>query len=153
MHPPAVRHRFAGTGGFAAGRPPWPRRLACYRYPVATNQIRAVTFRPVAAGEAAEGGHALVMSLDLGEPSRLVGFLEDVVARFKKERMSGPPDARFMLITVIGDVSAPDFAAAWHASTANDAPARALLGTMHQADVMQGDAHGGVIGQVSLLAT
>jgi hypothetical protein len=120
---------------------------------VATNQIRAVTFRPVASGDGGEGGHALVMSLEVAEPSRLVGFLEDVVTRFKKEWMAGPPDARFMLITVVGDVSAADFAAAWHASTANDAPARALLGTMHQADIMQGDAHGGVLGQTSLLAT
>jgi hypothetical protein len=121
---------------------------------VATNQIRAVTFRPVSPGAAAdsEGGHALFMTLDIAEPTRLVGFLEDVVTRFKVERMSGPPDARFMLITVVGDVSAPEFADAWRAATAHDAPARALLGALHQADVMQGDAHGGVLGQASLLA-
>jgi hypothetical protein len=120
---------------------------------VAINRICAVTFRPVAPGAGAgEGGHALFMTLDVAEPSRLVGFLEDVVTRFKIERMSGPPDARFMLITLIGDVSAAEFADAWHASTAHDAPARALLGAMHQADVMQGDGHGGVLGQASLLA-
>jgi hypothetical protein len=155
MHFPAVRHPFA-----RARRCDRPRRLvdraatpSCYGQTVATNQIRDVIFRPVAAGEGGEGGHALVMSLDVAEPGRLVGFLEDVVTRFKKERMSGPPDAHYMLISVVGEVSAADFASAWHASTANDAPARALLGTMHQADVMQGDAHGGVIGQASLLAT
>jgi hypothetical protein len=122
---------------------------------VATNHIRAVTFRPVTAGDGgdSEGGHALFIALDLGEPSRLGGFLEEVVTRFKRERMSGPPDARFMLITVTGDISAAEFADAWHACTANDAPARALLGMMHQADVMQNDAKGRVIGQVSLLAS
>lgn len=122
--------------------------------PVATNQIRAVTFRPVSpgAGGDSEGGHALFMTLDVAEPTRLTGFLEDVVTRFKIERMSGPPDARFMLITVVGDVSAAEFADAWRAATAHDAPARALLGALHQADVMQGDAHGGVLGQASLLA-
>lgn len=123
---------------------------------MATNQIRAVTFRPVSPGAGAEaeseGGHALFMTLDVAEPSRLVGFLEDVVTRFKIERMSGPPDARFMLITVVGDVSAAEFATAWHDATAHDAPARALLGAMHQADVMQGDAAGRVLGQASLLA-
>jgi hypothetical protein len=121
---------------------------------VASNQIRAVTFRPVApgAGPDSEGGQALFMTLDVAEPSRLVGFLEDVVTRFKVERMAGPPDARFMLITVVGDVSAAEFADAWRAATASDAPARALLGALHQADVMQGDAHGGVLGQASLLA-
>jgi hypothetical protein len=118
---------------------------------MASNQIRGVTFRPVAAG-ADEGGHAMFIALDVAEPERLIGFLEDVVTRFKQERMSGPPDARFLLITVIGDVTADDFAHAWRESTANDAPARALLGTLHQADVMQGDAAGRVLGQASLLA-
>ena len=130
---------------------------------MATNQIRAVTFRPVTAGAGGgkgadegpgegEGGHALFITLDVAEPSRLVGFLEEVIARFKTERMSGPPDARFMLITVLGDVTADEFAGAWQASTAHDAPARALLGALHRADVMQGDAHGRVLGQASLLA-
>jgi hypothetical protein len=32
----------------------------------------------------------------------------------------------------------------------HDAPARALLGMLHQADVMQGDAQGRVIAQASL---
>jgi hypothetical protein len=122
---------------------------------VATNQIRAVTFRPVVAdpGDAAEGGHALFISLDLPDVTRLPGFLEEVVMRFKAERMTGPPDARFMLITLVGEVSAADFARAWQGAISNDAPARALLGTLHQADVMQGDMQGRVIGQASLLAS
>jgi hypothetical protein len=120
---------------------------------VATNQIRDVTFRPVTAdGDTSEGGHALFIALDLAEPTGLLGFLEDVVIRFKRERMAGPPDARFLLITLLGDVSAADFVAAWHTATANDAPARALIGMLHRADVMQGDARGGVLGQASLLA-
>jgi hypothetical protein len=122
---------------------------------VANNQIREVAFRAVAPdpGDATEGGHALYISLDVPEPQRLLGFLEEVVTRFKAERMTGPPDARFMLITVVGEVSAADFAQAWQGAIANDAPARALLGALHQADVMQGDAHGRVIGQASLLAS
>ncbi|HEX3764058.1 MAG TPA: hypothetical protein VHW23_35435 [Kofleriaceae bacterium] len=119
---------------------------------MATNQIRAVTFRPVRAGGDGEGGHALFMTLDVAEPTRLVGFLEDVITRFKTERLAGPPDAHFMLITVIGEVPAAEFADAWQAATAHDAPARALLGTLRQADVMQSDAHGHVFGQASLLA-
>lgn len=118
---------------------------------MATNQIRGVTFRPVAAG-ADEGGHAMSIVLDVADPARLLGFLEDVVVRFKEARMAGPPDARFLLITVVGDVTADDFVHAWRTSTANDAPARALLGMLHAADVMQGDATGRVLGQASLLA-
>lgn len=120
---------------------------------MATNQIRDVTFRPVPAEEANEGGHALFLALDVADPTDLLGFLEDVVTRFKRERMAGPPDTRFLLITVIGEVSAEHFVAAWHAATASDAPAHALLGMLHRADVMQGTPEGGVIGQASLIAT
>jgi hypothetical protein len=120
---------------------------------VATNQIRDVTFRPVQAeGDTSEGGHALFIALDVAEPARLLGFLEDVVSRFKRELMAGPPDTRFLLITLIGEVSATHFVHAWHAVTANDAPARALIGMMHRADVMQGTPEGGVLGQASLIA-
>ena len=116
--------------------------------------IRDVTFRPVAsgAGEGSEGGHALFIALDIADPGRLPGFLEEVVTRFKHERMSGPPDARFLLITLTGEISAADFTRAFQAQIANDAPARSLLGTLHQADVMHTAAHGAVIGQASLLA-
>jgi hypothetical protein len=129
------------------------RRHACYDLCVASNQIRGVTLRPVADADDSEGGHALFIGLDVAEPTRLAGFLEQVVSRFKAERMAGPPDARYMLITLVGDVSAVEFAQAWQASIANDAQARALLGMMHKADVMQGDAHGHMIGQASLLAS
>lgn len=142
MHLPdgAASYRASGR----TGRP-------CYRSKVATNQIREVTLRPVAPDDG-EAGHALFMALEVGEPSRLLGFLEDVITRFKAERGSGPPDTQFMLITVVGDVSAEAFVHAWQSSTADDPRARALLGMMHQADVMQGDAGGRIIGQASLLA-
>jgi len=119
---------------------------------VATNHIRDVSLRPVATDDD-DGGHAMVIALELAEPTALVGFLEEVVGRFKAERMAAPPDARFLLIMAVGDVSAGDFADAWRASIANDASARALLGTLQAADVMQGDPHGVVIGQASLLAS
>jgi hypothetical protein len=122
---------------------------------VPTNQIRSVTFRPVPAdpGGESEGGHALFLAIDVAEPARLLGFLEEVVGRFKVERMSGPPDTGFMLITLVGEVPAADFAQIWRTAIANDLPARALLGTLHRADVVQGDERGRVIGQASLLAT
>lgn len=122
---------------------------------MATNQIREVTFRPVAppAGDDSAGGHALFLALEVAEPARLLGFLEEVVMRFKREQMTGPADARFLLITVRGEVSAADFAHAWQGAIANDAPARALMGMLQQADVMQGDAQGRVLGQASLRAS
>jgi hypothetical protein len=120
---------------------------------VASNQIRDVTLRPVAADAGDSGGHALFIALDVGEPSRLLGFLEEVVGRFMAERVTGPPDTHFMLITAIGEVSAAEFADTWRSAIANDARARALLGTMRKADVMQGDAHGHMVGQASLLAS
>lgn len=121
---------------------------------MSTNQIRAVTFRPVPPdpGGESEGGHALSLALDVPEPSRLLGFLEEVVHRFKAEHMAGPPDTRFLLITLVGEVAAAEFAQLWRTAIANDLPARALVGTLHSADIVQGDDRGRVLGQASLLA-
>lgn len=106
------------------------------------NAIRSVSFRPVAPDAGSEGGHAMVMTLELGAPDHLLGFLEDVITRFKQERLAGPADAHFMLIALTSAIPARDFAAAWRAATANDAPAHALLGAMHRADVLQSDGSG-----------
>ena len=119
---------------------------------MASNQIRVVS---------SEGGYALFIVLDIAEPSRLLGFLEEVVTRFKEEflmhfkseRSWGDPNGLFLLITLTGDVSAAHFAQAWQAQVANDGVARAMLGILHQADVMHTAAHGAVIGQASLLAS
>src|SRR5262245_27384863 len=116
------------------------------------NQIRSVSFQPVAPGDGSEGGHALSIVLELAEPTRLLGFLEEVLARFRREHLTGPADTRFMLLTFTGELAADDFAHAWRTAVDDDIPARALLGTLHQADVMQTDHRGHMIGQASLLA-
>lgn len=79
-------------GGAATFRSPCPATRGGTVSAAAVNQIRAVTFRPVPAGAEPdrEGGHARFIALDLAEPPGLAGFLEDVVTRFKHERMSGP---------------------------------------------------------------
>ena len=92
------------------------------------------------------------MSLDIAAPDLLTGFLEDVITRFKVERLTGPPDTHFMLITLLGALSPTSFAAAFRAATAHDAPARALLGALHRADVLHGDPEAFRSGHASLLA-
>jgi hypothetical protein len=139
MHPEARRRRCGITARPAA---------RCYRCGVA-NHIRDVALRPI---QDDDGGHALFIALELADPSQLLGLLEEAVTRFKAERLAAPPDAQFLLITFVGDLSAAEFADAWRSAVANDVPARSLLGTMQRADVMQCDASGGVLGQVSLLA-
>jgi hypothetical protein len=114
--------------------------------------IRDVTFRPVGAtGEGAHEGHALFLTLELGDPAWLTAVIDEAIARFTRELQAGPSDTRFMLIIVLGELAAAELAAAWRAAIAHDAPARALLGTLQQADVMQGDAEGRMIGTASLL--
>lgn len=122
---------------------------------MATTAIRDVTFRPVgAAGGGAHGdGHALFLTLELSDPARLGAVVDEAIARFTREHLAGPPDTRFMLIIVHGALAAADFAEAWRAAIAHDAPARALLGTLQQADVMQADGEGRMIGTVSLFGT
>ena len=120
---------------------------------MAFNAIRDVTFRPVAPDDetASEGAHALFLTLALGDPTHLADFFAEVVARFTREVVAGPPNTRFMLILVDGDVPASELADTWRAAIAHDAPARALLGTLQQADVMQRDPQGRMIASVTLL--
>lgn len=117
-----------------------------------TNAIRDVTFRPVPATEDDPGGHALFITLELGEPTQLWGFFEELVARFKRERVAGPADTRFMLITAFGEATAPELVSLWQRATADDPVASALLGALYQADVLQGESPERMIGQASLLA-
>lgn len=119
------------------------------------NAIREVTLRPVGApDETSEGAapveHALFIELDVPDASQLPALLEAAVARFAAEQ-SGATPARYMLITVDGDVPAADFALAWQAAIVHDPAARALLGMLHRADVIQRGAGGVPLGQASLL--
>ncbi|HEY0194808.1 MAG TPA: hypothetical protein VGC42_27035 [Kofleriaceae bacterium] len=116
------------------------------------NAIRDVTFRPVEATGDDPGGQALFLTLELGEPTQLWGFLEEVVSRFKRERVAGPDDTRFMLVTIYGEVTAPEFVSLWQRATAEDPVATALLGMLHRADVLHGESPERMIGQASLLA-
>lgn len=117
-----------------------------------SDTVRDVTIQPV-AGPDGQGsdGHALAMTIDLTGLSSTPGMLEEAISRFKRECIAGPADLRYMLITAVGDVAASELADAWRAGTSDDAAARVLLGAMHQADVMQCDTEGRVIGQASLL--
>jgi hypothetical protein len=121
---------------------------------VATTAIRDVTFRTVgAASEGAHGdGHALFLTLAVDDPARLAEVIAEAIARFTRELQAGPPDTRYMLLVVHGEVAAAELADAWRAAIAHDAPARALLGTLEQADVMQCDGEGRMIASVSLCA-
>jgi hypothetical protein len=117
--------------------------------------IRDVTFRPV--GSTSEGarddGHALFITLDLPDPDRLAPVVDEAIACFTRSQLAGPPDTRFMLIVVHGDLAARELADAWRAAISHDAPALALLGTLQQADIMQCDREGRMMGSASLLAS
>src|SRR4029078_12366106 len=76
-----TRPRRAAASWRAVGRPKTRDTLR----KVPTNQIRAVTFRPVPpdpSGES-EGGHALSLAIDVPDPARLLGLLEEVIGRLK----------------------------------------------------------------------
>ena len=122
---------------------------------MATSAIRDVTFRPVGStSEGARGdGHALFVTIDLPDPARLAAVVDEAIACFARAHQAGPADTRFMLIVVHGEIAALEFADAWRAAIAHDAPACALLGTLQQADVMQNDREGRLIGAASLLAS
>lgn len=120
-----------------------------------TTAIRDVTWRRV--GEPREGahddGHALFITIDLPDPDRIAEVVDEAIACFTRAHLDGPPDTRFMLIVVHGELAARELADAWRAAISHDAPASALLGTLQQADIMQCDREGRMMGAASLLAS
>ncbi len=98
-----------------------------------------------------EGGVALTLSVDVNDAATASAFVFDVVEAFKVNRMIAPPTTNRLLITVIGEQTATQFANEWHLAAAKDPIVGAFMSKMAVAEVVQGTAQGAVRSQSSLL--
>ena len=74
-----------------------------------------------------------------------------VVEAFKVNRMIAPPATNRLLITVIGEQTAAQFASEWHLVARKDPIVNAFMSKMAVAEVVQGTPQGAVRSQASLL--
>jgi hypothetical protein len=95
--------------------------------------------------------HGILVSVDAPDVATFSALMPTIVATFKNQRMTSPPDTSFLLITVVGSVSAAEFKRLWGEGTANDKIVGAFLSQMTKADVLHGTAEGKPLDSASLL--
>jgi hypothetical protein len=96
---------------------------------------------------------AMMIAVDIDDLTTADSFVTELAEQFKLHRMTAPPETSMMLITILGDLTASQFAARWQAIEARDPVVRAFMSLMTVADVIQGTASGEVLERVSLVTT
>ena len=93
----------------------------------------------------------IVMGLDIHDQDRTDVFIQEVVEKFKAQRMCSPPDTSVLLITLVSDMPASRFVKRWRQLAADDKVLGFFMSQMHKADVVRGKVVGQTLETVSLL--
>ena len=96
-------------------------------------------------------GTAIMLGLNIGDPSTADTFVQVVVEKFKAQRMSSPPDTSMMLVTIVGEMPAPRFAARWQQLAAADPILKFFMSQMTKAEVLRGTPTGQTKEAISLI--
>jgi hypothetical protein len=94
---------------------------------------------------------AVVKGLNIPDDDAADAFVEEAAEKFKLQRMCSPPETDVLLITVIGNVAAPRFAARWRQIAASDAILGSFMSQMRQAEVVRGRPDGTPLESISLI--
>jgi len=97
-------------------------------------------------------GVAITIALDIANPATLADFIPQVVEAFKTEHHD-TPRANILLISILGDLSADEFARQWHELNAPDTLLAEYFESLDHADVIQGTPDGALLSSASLLET
>src|SRR5258705_11007282 len=81
---------------------------------------------------------AIMIEVDVPDVQTADAFVAEVAAKFKMYRMSSPPATSGLLITIIGDFSAAQFARRWRELAAGDQILGVFMSRMQIADVVRG---------------
>jgi hypothetical protein len=95
--------------------------------------------------------HAIFIALDIYDENKLNDFIAEVIEKFTLQKMISPPDTSFMLVTIIGDLSAKDFCNNWKSLIDKDVIAKTLVSMLNKAIVIHGTNEGKIIDEKSLL--
>ncbi len=94
--------------------------------------------------------YAIVMALDMDELPTARTFVHQVLEKFKMQWMIGPPGTTHLLVTVVGEVSATQFAEYWQEKTLADSVLTTIMSLMKVAEVLRGSATGEILERVTL---
>ena len=79
---------------------------------------------------------AIVIGLEIPDAETADAFLDDVIEKFKNQRMCSPPTTANMTITIVGNLTADRFRELWNQRAVNDSILKAFMSTMVLADVL-----------------
>jgi hypothetical protein len=99
-----------------------------------------------------ESTAAIMVALNFRDRSTAGRFVKDVVHKVLLERMTSPPDTALLCITIMGNVTASEFAQLWRKHVYSEPAMVAFMKRMRAADVINGTPQGQVLEQVSLIA-
>jgi hypothetical protein len=92
-----------------------------------------------------------MLGLNIGEPGTADSFVQEVVEKFKAQRMSSPPDTSMLLVTIVGEMPASHFAAHWRQLATVDPILKFFMSQMTKAEVLRDIAAGQTLETASLV--
>jgi hypothetical protein len=95
--------------------------------------------------------HAVFIALDIYNKDNSNDFIAEVIEKFTLQKMISPPDTSFLLVTIIGDLSAEEFCFNWKSLIDKDVIAKTLVSMLNKAIVVHGTNDGKIIDEKSLL--
>ena len=107
-----------------------------------TMSLQSIDGRPVIA---------IVMGLNIREPQTADAFIQEVVEKFKAQRMCSSPDTSMMLITIVSEMPLSRFVERWRQIAAVDQVLGFFMSQMQKADVLRGEVAGQTLETASLI--
>jgi len=98
-----------------------------------------------------ESTTAIMVAVTMNDHATADAFVKEALHKVLLQRMKSPPDTALLCITLIGSVTAREFAALWHKHLAAEPTMVAFLERMQAADVLHGTPQGTLLERVSLL--
>jgi hypothetical protein len=95
--------------------------------------------------------HAIFIALDIYDKDNSNDFIAEVIEKFTLQKMISPPTTTFLLVTIIGDLSAKEFCINWKSLIDKDVIAQTLVSMLNKATVVHGTNDGKTIDEKSLL--
>ncbi len=95
--------------------------------------------------------YAIQMGLEIDEPTTARNFIHQILEKFKMQWMIGPPGTTHLLVTLVGQLSATQFAQYWQEKALADSVMTTIMSMMKVADVLHGSVTGEILDQATLL--
>jgi hypothetical protein len=94
---------------------------------------------------------AIIMGLKIADLENADLFLLDVAEKLKRQRTASPRETNFLLVTIVGEMTAAQFAKQWLQLAAKDQALGSIMSSMRKAEVLRGTVAGQTLETVSLL--